>query len=102
MNERSIVLYLHLKGLLTHAIHDDIVATLVPNAVAYSTVARYLRKAKLGTDEVTLDPESRSPHLISPRRFGPGSLGSLGRRRKVVSVRARTYLSHPYPTRYRL
>jgi hypothetical protein len=31
--------------------------------VAYSTVTRYLRDAKLGTAEVTLDPEQSSPHL---------------------------------------
>jgi hypothetical protein len=38
MDQRSIVLYLHLKGLSAYAIHDDLVATLGPKAVAYSTV----------------------------------------------------------------
>jgi hypothetical protein len=56
MDQRSIVLYLLLKWLSAHAIHDDLVATLGPKAVAYSMVTRYLREAKLGTAEVTLDP----------------------------------------------
>jgi hypothetical protein len=57
MDQSSIVLYLHLKALSAHAIHDDLVATLGPKAVAYSRVTRYLREAKVGTSEVTLDPE---------------------------------------------
>jgi hypothetical protein len=44
-------------------IHDDFVATFGPKAVAYSTVTGYLREAKFGTTEVTLDPEPSSPHL---------------------------------------
>jgi hypothetical protein len=63
MDQRSIVLHLHLKGLWPHVIHDDLVAILDPEAVAFSTVPRYLREAKLGTAEVTLDPDSGSPHL---------------------------------------
>jgi hypothetical protein len=63
MDHRSSVLYLHLKELCAHAIHDDLVAILGPKAVAYSTVTRYLREAKLGTAEVTLDPEPCSAHL---------------------------------------
>jgi hypothetical protein len=63
MDQRSIVLYLHLKELSAHTIHDDLVAALGPKAVAYSRVTRYLREAKLGTAEVTLSPEQSSPHL---------------------------------------
>jgi hypothetical protein len=63
IDQRSIVLYLHLKGLSAHAIHDDLVATLGPKAVVYSRVTRYRREAKLSTAEVSLDPESSSPHL---------------------------------------
>jgi hypothetical protein len=63
MDQRSIVLYLHLKGLSAHAIHDDLGATLGPTAGAYNAVTCYLREAKLGTAEVTLDPEPSSPRL---------------------------------------
>jgi uncharacterized membrane protein len=63
MDQRSIVLYLHLKGRSVHVIHGDLVATLGPKAVAYSTVRYYLREAKLSTAEVTLDPEPSSHHL---------------------------------------
>jgi hypothetical protein len=63
MDQRSIVLCLYLKGLSAHAIHDDLVATLDPKAVSYSTVTRYLDEVKLGIAEATLDPEPSSCHL---------------------------------------
>jgi hypothetical protein len=63
MDQRSIALYLHLKGLSARAIHDDHVATLGPKTVAYRRVTRYLREAKVGTAEVTIDPEPSSPHI---------------------------------------
>jgi hypothetical protein len=63
MDQRSTVPYLHLKRLLAHAIHDDLVATLGSKAVAFNTVTRDLREAKLSTAEVTLDPKPSSPHL---------------------------------------
>jgi hypothetical protein len=69
MDQSSIVLCLHLNGLSDHAIHDDLVATLGPKAMANSMVTRYLRKAKPGTAEVTLDPESRSSHFDNSDRL---------------------------------
>jgi hypothetical protein len=65
MDQRSTVLYLHLKGLSAHAILDDLMATLGPKAVAYNTVTRYLRDAKLGTAEIILGLEPSLPHLTS-------------------------------------
>jgi hypothetical protein len=67
MDQRSIVLYLHLKGLSAYAIHDNIVSTLGPKDMAYNTVTPYLREAKLGIAQVTLDREPSPYHLISPR-----------------------------------
>jgi hypothetical protein len=63
MDQRSIVLCLHLKRLLAHAIHDNLVATLDLKVVAYGTVTRHLREAKAGIAKVILDPESSSPYL---------------------------------------
>jgi hypothetical protein len=63
MDERSIVLYLHRKGLSAHVIHDDLVATLDLQAVASNTLTPCLREANLGTAEVTLDRESSSLHI---------------------------------------
>jgi hypothetical protein len=68
MTQRLIVLYLHLKGFPAHAIHDDLIATLVTKAMAYSTVTGYLHEAKLGTAEVTLKPEPNSPYFDDPGR----------------------------------
>jgi hypothetical protein len=98
MGQRSIVLSLHLKGLSAHAIHDDLVAALGPKAVAYGTVTRCLREAKLGTAEVTLDPEPSSPRLDDSDQ----PILQPWKKRKLVFVHARTSPSHPYPTSSRL
>jgi hypothetical protein len=45
MTQRPIVAYLSLKGMSAREIHDDIVATLGPGAVSYSSVTHYLREA---------------------------------------------------------
>jgi hypothetical protein len=63
MDQRLIVLYLHLKWLSAHTIHDDLVVTLDPKAVVYNMVTGYLREAKLGIAEVSLDTEPNSPRL---------------------------------------
>jgi hypothetical protein len=63
MDRRPIILYFHLEELSAHGIHDDLVVTHGPMAMAYSTVTYYFREAKLGTAEVTLGPEPSSPHL---------------------------------------
>jgi hypothetical protein len=99
-DQRSIVLDLHLEGLLAHAIHGGLVAKLGPKAVAYSTVTPYLHEANLGTAEVTLDPEPSSPDLTP--RIPTGFSWHPWKKRKAVFVRARTCPSHPCHTRYRL
>jgi histone-lysine N-methyltransferase SETMAR len=45
MDQRMIVAYLALKRLSARAIHEDLTATLGRDAMAYSTVARYLHDA---------------------------------------------------------
>jgi hypothetical protein len=44
MDQQLIVLYLFRKGLSAFAIHDDLVATLSPEAVSYPFVTHYLRE----------------------------------------------------------
>jgi hypothetical protein len=46
MTQRPIVAYLSLKGTSAPEIHDNIVATLGPDVVSYSSVTRYLREAQ--------------------------------------------------------
>jgi hypothetical protein len=46
MDQQMIVAYLDLKQISARAIHTDLVATLGSNAVAYSSVTRYLREAR--------------------------------------------------------
>jgi hypothetical protein len=47
MDERSIDLYLNRKGLTAQVIHDDLVATLGEEVIAYSTVTNYLTQTCL-------------------------------------------------------
>jgi hypothetical protein len=61
MTQRPIVTYLSLKVMLTREIHDDIVATLGPDAVSYSSVTRYLREARL-------PPSKPGPHPTDIQR----------------------------------
>jgi hypothetical protein len=63
MHRKSIVRYLHLKGLWVHVIPDDLVPGLDPNGVAYNTVARHLGEAEIDTAQITLAPTA-SPHHI--------------------------------------
>jgi hypothetical protein len=46
MTQRPIVAYHSLKGMSVLEIHGDIIATLRPDAVSYSSVTRYLREAR--------------------------------------------------------
>jgi hypothetical protein len=96
MEQKSIVLDLLLNWLSTHAIHDDLVATLDHKAVAYNTVTCYLRDAKLGTAEVGLDREPCSA------RLDDSDLAIWQPWTKVVFVCDKTCPNHPYSTRYRL
>jgi hypothetical protein len=45
MDQKAIVLYLHTRGMLLEAIHEDVMRmpVLGENAVAYSTVRNYVR-----------------------------------------------------------
>jgi hypothetical protein len=63
MNSRSIVLDLHLKGLSVHAIHEELVASLGPRAMAYNTAMPYLGEVRLGITEISPDPQSSSARL---------------------------------------
>jgi hypothetical protein len=46
MTQRPIVADLSLKGMSERETHDDIVATLGPDALSYISVTRYLREAR--------------------------------------------------------
>jgi hypothetical protein len=46
MTQRPIVADLSLKGIPVREIHDDIAATLGPDAVSFSSVTRYLHEAQ--------------------------------------------------------
>jgi hypothetical protein len=45
MDQRVIVAYLSLKGFSARVIHEDLRATIGPDALIYSTITRYLHDA---------------------------------------------------------
>jgi hypothetical protein len=63
MDQRSIVLYFNRNGWMARVIHDDLVATLGEEAIAYSSMTKYLREAQTGPDDATALPEDISPHI---------------------------------------
>jgi hypothetical protein len=98
MHQRLIVLYLCLKGLSVHAIHDDLAATLDPKAVVYNTVTRYLCEVKLGTAEVTLDPEPSSPHLDDSDQAILAALEGKKSRFRPCEDLPEPHISHALPS----
>jgi hypothetical protein len=55
MDQKPIVPSLRMKWMALDAIHDDLVRTLGKDAVAYSTVTKYARRAQFsGRKEATL------------------------------------------------
>jgi hypothetical protein len=65
MDQKTIVLYLPMKGIVLDAIHDDLVHTLGKDAVAYSTVTKYASSARFSGRKEATPPEApdveRSP-----------------------------------------
>jgi hypothetical protein len=61
MTQRPIVAYLSLKGMSAREIQDDIVFTLGPDAVSYSSVTHSLREARF-------PPSKPEPHPSGVQR----------------------------------
>jgi hypothetical protein len=58
MDQKTIVLYLRMKGMALDAIHDDLVRTLGKDAVRYSTVTKYARSAQFSGRMEATPPEA--------------------------------------------
>jgi prophage maintenance system killer protein len=46
MDQRTMCLYLSRNGFSVHAIHEELVQILCPDAIAYSTVTYHLRESR--------------------------------------------------------
>jgi hypothetical protein len=58
MDQKSVILYLRMKGMVLDVNHDDLVRTLGKNAVTYSTVTKYARSAQLSGRKEATPPEA--------------------------------------------
>jgi hypothetical protein len=58
MDQKTIVIYLRMKGMSLDAIHEDPVRTLGMNAVTYPTVTKYAHSAKFSPkkDRISSEP----------------------------------------------
>jgi hypothetical protein len=63
MDQRSISLYLNRKGLTAQVSHDDLVAKLGAEVIAYSTATNYLRAARIIARDATLFSDAISPPI---------------------------------------
>jgi hypothetical protein len=65
MDQKPIVLYLRMKGMVLDAMREDLVCTLGKDTVAYSTVTKYARSAQFSSRKEASPPEApdveRSP-----------------------------------------
>jgi hypothetical protein len=88
MDQKPIVLYLRMKEVALDGIHDDLVRTLGKDAVAYSTVTKYVRSAQFSGRKEATPPEApdmeRSPVdeaiLAALAEFPFSSVRELSRR----------------------
>jgi hypothetical protein len=62
MDQRSICLFLALKGLSVRAIDNEFTAVLDANAIAYSTMTKYLRQRQFTS--ILVDPSLEEPATI--------------------------------------
>jgi hypothetical protein len=58
MDQKPIVLYLRMKGMVLDAIDDDLVGTRGKDAVAYSTVTKYAGNAQFSGRKQATPPEA--------------------------------------------
>jgi hypothetical protein len=63
MDLRSIVLYLNRKDWIAQVIHDDLVATLGEEAIAYGMVTNYFRAVRIFPLDATRFSDATSLHL---------------------------------------
>ena len=56
---KSVVLYLHKKGLKAKAIHKDIEDTLGPNTIGYSTIREYIRSESFSSNNEGIENEEK-------------------------------------------
>jgi hypothetical protein len=62
MRQRSVCLFLALKGLSVWAIHDELTAVLGPDAIAYSTVTMYLHQKQFPS--ILVDPPEEPATIV--------------------------------------
>jgi hypothetical protein len=94
IDQRSMAFYLHLKAMSAQVISDDLVVTLGAEALAYSPVMKYLRKAQFDPTKVPSNSHASSPHIDN---FARAILAAL-EEKPFSSVRELARATHLPPT----
>jgi hypothetical protein len=63
MDQQRIVVYLKRKGWTTRVIHNNLVATLAEEAIAYSTVTEHFRETQNSPGDPIQLSDATSPHI---------------------------------------
>jgi hypothetical protein len=74
MDQKTIVLYLRMKGMSLDAIHEDLVRTLGADVVSYSMVTKYARSAKFSPKK---DGASSEPPIVESSSVDDAILADL-------------------------
>jgi hypothetical protein len=101
MDQKAIVLYLHLRGLSLDVIHEDLMCVLEENAVVYSRVTKYVGSEKFRPKN---DGPPSQPMIVEPGPVDQAILTALAEYR-FSSVREPSRLTclprstvHRHPT----
>jgi hypothetical protein len=80
MDQNTIVLYLHMRGMWLDAMHEDLMRVLGENAVACSTVTKYVRSEKFPpkndgppSQPMTVEPGPVDQAILTPLADSPFS-----------------------------
>jgi hypothetical protein len=99
MTQSPIVAYLSLRWISAREIHDDIIATLGPDVVSYSSVARHIREAQFPSSKPKPHPADVQRDLADSDQAILAALEDI----PFTSVRQLSRLIHlPSTTVYRL
>jgi hypothetical protein len=98
MTQHPIVAYLSLKGMSAHEIHDNIVATIGPDIISYTSITHYLREAQFPPSK----PESHPADVQRDLYDSDQAILAALEDSPFASVRQLSWLTHlPSGTVYR-
>jgi hypothetical protein len=105
MDQKTIVLYLPMKGMALDVINDDLASTIGKDAVAHSMVTKHARSTQFSNRKEATPPEApgveRSPvdeAILTPLAEFPFPLSSVRELSRRICLPRSTVHPHPHLT----